>query len=202
MTYALAYSRPNKAEPASLSMSRPSSASLPKLAKHIQLRPLRTTDLREFHAYRSDPLVARYQGWSTMSHEQTEEFLRNESEASEFQAGKWTQIGICTTPDDELIGDAGLFLSSDKSFSEFGLSLTPRFQGKGLGTEVITGLIRLIFDTTPCGRIIAYTDVRNLPCIRALQRAGMTISGAREETYKGELCKELLFEISRSGAQL
>ena len=83
---------------------------------------------------------------------------------------------------------------------EFGISLARKFQGRGLGTEAAKGLIELVFASTDVTRVIANTDERNEPCIRALERAGMSKSGKRTETYKGEGCTEYSFQIVRPEA--
>ena len=40
---------------------------LPHSLKRLRLRILRPDDLDAFHAYRSDPVVAKYQGWEPMT---------------------------------------------------------------------------------------------------------------------------------------
>lgn len=171
--------------------------SLPHAIGEIQFRPLRTEDLADFLAYRSDPLVARYQGWSPMTEQAALAFLSKEARFAGLAPGKWSQIGIAETATNRLVGDVGVWLSLDASAAEFGISLARHVQGQGLGTAAIQGLIELVFATTTVGEVMANTDERNEPCIRALRKAGMSEVGVRTERYKGELCTELCFRVER-----
>lgn len=170
---------------------------LPHYAQNIRLRTLRRGDLSEFLAYRSDPLVARYQGWSPMSEHQAMAFLERESSFTEVLPGAWSQLGIATLKDDQLIGDVGLWLSDDATTAEFGISLSRGVQGHGFGTEAAVALIALIFASTSVETIVANTDQRNEPCRRALLRAGMAQVRSRTETCKSEVCTEHCFRVTR-----
>ena len=169
--------------------------------ERIRLRPLRETDLAPFLAYRSDPEVARLQGWERMSRPEAAAFIAENAAATGFVPGKWIQVAIADSPSDRLIGDLGVYLSPDRASAEFGITITPDAQGKGYATEAIRGLIGLLFSTTPVTNIVACADVRNAPCLAALQRAGMTHEGSRPAEYKGETCTESLFSIRRTGDQ-
>ena len=172
---------------------------LPHCLRRVQFRRLSAEDTPEFLAYRSDPSVARFQGWSPMSEPEAREFLANESQFTELTPGAWSQLGIAAIESNKLVGDAGLWLAPDSTKAEFGISLATDVQGKGLGGEAIAGLIKLLFSATSIAEIVAHTDVRNEPCIRALRRAGMAQSGTRTETYKGEVCTEYCFLQTRLG---
>jgi RimJ/RimL family protein N-acetyltransferase len=142
-------------------------------------------------------MVARYQGWSPMTEQAALAFLSKESKFTDLMPGEWSQVGVAKTASNQLVGDVGVWLSPDSSTAEFGISLARHVQGQGLGANVIHGLIQLIFASTTVGEVIANTDQRNEPCIRALRRAGMSQIGARTETYKGKLCTELCFLADR-----
>ncbi len=173
------------------------SPEFPRRCQRLQFRPLRPADLPAFFAYRSDPVVARYQGWEPMDEPAARAFLVDAAGFSRFVPGSWRQLAIARIDDDGLIGDLGVHLSADASEAEFGLSLAREHQGAGLGTEAIAGVIAWLFEATPVQRILADADVRNLPCVHALQRAGMTQVGQREGIYKGEACREWCFRIAR-----
>lgn len=134
-----------------------------------------------------------------MSEPQAREFLAKESQFTELVPGAWSQLGIAAIPSNTLLGDAGLWLAPDSTKAEFGISLAAQVQGKGLGSEAIAGLIRLLFSATSISEIVAHTDVRNERCIRALKRAGMTQTDTRTEKYKGEVCTEYCFRQVRLG---
>jgi RimJ/RimL family protein N-acetyltransferase len=160
----------------------------------LRLRALRLTDLDDFHAYRSDPVVARYQGWELMSRAQAAEFLQTQQECN-LVAGSWRQLAVAELQSDRLIGDMGVWLSHDCSRAEFGLSISSAAQGKGFGTECARGLLDLLWSGTPVKEIIACTDARNVACLALLKRAGMRHVDTRQALYKAEMCTEHVFTL-------
>ncbi len=170
---------------------------LPHVCPRVRLRRLRASDFRNFHAYRSDPEVARYQGWAPMSEAEATETLRDYSRNAGLEPGEWTQIGIAALDDDRLVGDVGVWLAPDGRLAEFGVSLHPQFQRGGLGLESAQALIALLFAHTPVQRVVAATDARNLACIGLLQRLGMRLADTAEAEYKGEACIEHVYVIER-----
>ena len=171
---------------------------LPHACERVRLRRLRVSDFRAFHGYRGDPEVARYQGWAATTEVETEALLRDLARnASGLEPGEWTQIGIADSAGDRLIGDLGVGRSPDARTAEFGVSLHPEFQHRGLAREAVAGLIGLLFAHTPVQRVVASSDVRNAPCLRLLEGLGLQHVGTAEATYKGEACTERLYAIER-----
>lgn len=170
---------------------------LPHTGAHIRLRKLRPADFRAFHAYRSDPEVARYQGWEPMSQDEAMQYLREYGRNAGLEPGEWTQLGIALAEDDRLIGDVGLWLEADARQAEFGLSLHQDFQGRGFGRETAAMLLDLLFAHTSVRRVRAATDLRNVACSRMLQRIGMRLAATQQTEYKGEMCTEQVFAIER-----
>lgn len=170
---------------------------LPHACRRVRLRRLRASDFRNFHAYRSDAEVARYQGWAPMSEAEATETLRGYSRNAGLEPGEWAQVGIAALDDDRLVGDLGVWLSPDGRMAKFGVSLHPEFQRTGLGLESAQAIIALLFAQTPAQRVVAATDARNLACIGLLQRLGMRLADTAEAEYKGEACIEHVYVIER-----
>jgi ribosomal-protein-alanine N-acetyltransferase len=170
---------------------------LPHHCERVSIRRLRPSDLRAFHAYRSDSEVARYQGWSTISESEAVAFLHERSSASVLQSGHWCQLGIATRGDDQLIGDVGVCVADDLEQAEIGFSLGAPSQGKGFGNEAVRAVLDLLFMHTPVARVIAITDARNVPVIRLLERVGMRMTSTVDAVFKGQPCVEHVFAIRR-----
>lgn len=173
---------------------------LPQSFQRVRLRKLRPSDFRAFHAYRSDPDVARYQGWSPMSEDEAMAFLREHGRNAGLEPGEWAQIGIASLVDDRLIGDIGVTLAMDGRWAEFGVSLHPDVQGGGLGREAVAALIGLLFAHTPVLRVVATADARNGACLQMLERLGMGLVDTTTTECKGEICTEHVFAIERGSA--
>ena len=172
---------------------------LPRHGKRTALRRLSTSDLARFQAYRVNPEVGRYQGWSAKSTEEAEAFLAEMAAAPLFVPGEWVQLAIAESGTDHLIGDIGVCVRGGNENSvEIGFTLAPEAQGKGLGSEAVRETIAMLFEFTPVETVIAITDTRNLPSIRLLERVGMRLKETVESAFRGEPCTEHVFEVRRS----
>lgn len=170
---------------------------LPCELERVRLRHLRRSDLDHFLAYRSDPVVALYQGWDTMTAGEAESFLVEHAGHAGLVPGTWQQLGIAEPETDALIGDIGLCLSPDGSAIEFGISLRADMQGRGLGSDCMRGLIALLFLATSVKAVVANSDIRNEACVAALEKAGMRQVLQRDAVYGDETCVELGFVATR-----
>jgi hypothetical protein len=79
---------------------------LPVATSRTVLRLLSLTDLHDFQAYRTDPVVAEYQGWTAMADANATAFLAEMHASPLFVPGRWFQLGIALQAG-ELIGDIG-----------------------------------------------------------------------------------------------
>ena len=67
---------------------------LPRTVHRIVLRRLRADDLQAFQAYRHDPAVSRYQGWTAQSDDAANAFFEEMYRVKLLQRGAWTQLAI------------------------------------------------------------------------------------------------------------
>jgi len=178
----------------------PMRLTLPYELDGLRLRRLRADDLAPFLDYRSDPVVARFQGWDPMDEVQARAFIARNAAVESLTPGAWCQLAVAEAAGDALIGDLGLWLSSDAACAEFGMSIACGHQGRGHGSETARGAIALLFAAAPVARVQAHADVRNLACLRALERVGMRQVGERRLEWKGEACVEHGFVLSRAEA--
>lgn len=173
---------------------------LPCDLARVRLRPMRQADVAAFHAYRCDPGVARFQGWSPMTRQDASGFVAAQSRHRRLAPGAWHQLAIADRVNDALIGDAGIWLSPDGAQAEIGLSIGSAAQGRGYGSECLNGLIELLFSATPVMEIIGNVDARNAACLTAVARTGMCLIDTRQVHCKGEDCTEYAFSIRRPHA--
>jgi [ribosomal protein S5]-alanine N-acetyltransferase len=170
---------------------------LPRQAGGVVLRRLRTSDLVAFQAYRADPELGRYQGWSAMTDAKALEFLNEVQTAPLFEPGAWVQIGIAEPDSEKLLGDIGLFLNQDATEAEIGFTLARPAHGRGLATAAVRAALHLVFEATSVQRVLGITDARNLASIRLLERVGMRRIDEREVEFRGERCVEWVYAIDR-----
>ena len=169
----------------------------PIVTNRLILRRLKDDDLPAFEAYRSDPEVARFQSWSSPEQEPIA-FIRQQQGAQFAAAGHWFQIAIALRDSNLLIGDIGVCVrAGEPKSAEIGFTLSREYQGRGLATEAVRRVMKLVFEHADVERIEAVTDTRNIPSIRLLGRLGMHVEKAERTFFKGEPCDESTFVISR-----
>lgn len=170
---------------------------LPRPGDRIALRRLREDDFERFQAYRADPEVGSYQGWTPMTEDKALAFLAWMRTAPFGTPGKWFQLAIAEPATDLLIGDIGLCVSADSSECELGFTLAAGEHGKGLASEAVREVLPLVFEHTKVGRVFSIADVRNVAAVNLLQRVGMTLSETVDAVFRGEPCREHVFVIDR-----
>ncbi|MGE4049455.1 MAG: GNAT family N-acetyltransferase [Piscinibacter sp.] len=171
---------------------------LPRLGNGFMLRRLNSGDLPEFQAYRHDPELGRYQGWSPMSDEEASAFLREMNTAPLLNPGNWTQIGIADPNTRRLIGDIGVFIDQDGRHAEVGFTLARHAQGRGVAAAAVREAISLIFAGTRVDRVFGITDARNSASIRLLERVGMRRTETTNAIFRGEQCVEYVYAVPRN----
>ncbi len=154
------------------------------------LRRLALSDLTAFQAYRNNPKVARFQGWSAMADEVAIAFLSEMNACPLFRPGTWSQLGIAEPSNMRLLGDIGLHLAESQEEAEIGFTLAPEAQGRGIATSAVSAAIELVFRYTPAKRVVGTTDARNTASSRLLERVGMLKFWSADAVFRGEPCTE------------
>lgn len=166
----------------------------------MKLRRLRATDLTAFQAYRGDPEVGRWQGWTPKPDAEALAFLSEMAAAPLFAPGRWTQIGIADPLTDELLGDLGIHVGADGRTAEFGFTLARTAQGRGIASAAVRAAIAMVLTQTAVERIHAQTDARNTACIRLLDRLGARLLERIDTEFRGEPCVELRYLLAQRPA--
>lgn len=164
------------------------------LTERLRLRPFRETDLPVFAAYRCDKELCRYQSWDTFDDAQLQAFWQQQKALPFGQIGSWYQIAIAERESDRMLGDCAVhFLTADQV--ELGFTLPFRFQDKGYMTEALQALRQQLMARTAVRTLLAYTDLRNTPSQRLLERLGFIREKVIERAgfYKGEWCDDALY---------
>lgn len=138
----------------------------------LRLDGLRAADAPTLFAYRADPRVSRFQGWCPASLTEAANFIARQQAQAFAQLGSWCQLALRREPETALIGDVGVhFVDADTL--EFGITVAPAAQQRGLAAEAAQAVLALAFETLGRHRVYAEVDPRNLACVRLLERLGM-----------------------------
>ena len=166
--------------------------------KRLKIRQLELSDLSDFHIYRSNHEVAKYQGFGVMTIEDAEEFIRNNSKKQFGAPGEWIQYGIEDIAKRKLIGDCAIKLDkNDTRIAELGITISNLEQNKGFAKEVILGLLTYLFKIKNIHRVVAVVDAENIAAINLLKSCGLRQEGHFIENlfFKGKWGSEIQFAI-------
>lgn len=140
----------------------------------LLLRTFQDSDIEPFMAYRSDPAVARYQGWEApYGREAATAFVQEMKLKPPGIPGEWYQLAIELKPTGEMIGDCAFHLLEDGQQADIAFTLSRRHQGKGYATQAVRRMLSYLFDALGLHRVRAICDVENLASVELLERIGM-----------------------------
>ena len=165
----------------------------------LLLRSFQESDSEAFAAYRSDPEVARYQGWNVpYSLEKAAAFIAEMKNRTPGVPGEWLQIAIERKQQAGLIGDCVFRVQAhDDRQAEIGFTLSRAHQGQGYAAEAVTCLLDYLFAKLNLHRVTAICDVENHASARLLERIGMRREGHFVENiwFKGAWGSEYLYAV-------
>ncbi|MBK8674440.1 MAG: GNAT family N-acetyltransferase [Bacteroidetes bacterium] len=164
----------------------------------LNVRHLKLSDLTDFHIYRSNPEVTKYQGFDVMTIEQAEEFIKNNSKKHFGKAGEWVQYGIENKETKQLIGDCAIKLDQyDTRIAEIGITISHLEQKKGYAKEIMIGILTFLFDTKEIHRVVETVDAENIASINLLKSTGFKQEGHFIENifFKGKWGSEFQYAM-------
>ncbi|MEZ0094248.1 GNAT family N-acetyltransferase [Streptacidiphilus sp. EB129] len=163
----------------------------------LQVRRFRPEDAPALAAYRSDPAVAFYQGWTAPVSAEAAAALVREFAAADPGRPGWFQYAIELRAEGCLVGDVGVKLHENLMQAEVGFTLARERQGQGYATEAVRAVLRDLFERRGLHRVSAECDARNLDSARLLERLGFQEEGRRPANtwMKGEWTDDVLFGL-------
>jgi RimJ/RimL family protein N-acetyltransferase len=159
----------------------------------LRLDALHPDDASAMFRYRADPEVARYQGWLPESLAEVERFIGKQSAMP--LPGTWFQRAI-RLHDGVLAGDLGFCLSGDGQ-AEFGITVAPSLQGRGVAREAAQALLGELFGRLDVHRVHASVDPRNLASMALMRCLGMRQEAHFRESFRhrGEWVDDVVFAL-------
>jgi RimJ/RimL family protein N-acetyltransferase len=164
----------------------------------LHLNALREQDADALFAYRSDPMVARYQGWCPATQAEALTFIRAQQASWPVDGGGWVQRAIRLADSGQLIGDVGFHVpgSAEGSY-EVGITLAPAYQGQGYAREALQALFPFLFRDLHAHRIYASIDPRNIASAALFRSLGMRQEAHFRESLKlrGEWVDDVIYAL-------
>lgn len=162
------------------------------------IRNLLINDLDNFHQYRSNPEVTKYQGFDVMTKEACSDFIKNNSEKLFGKAGEWVQYAIEHKNTNQLIGDCAIKLDQyDIRLAEIGITISDLHQKNGYAKEVLSNILKCLFETQNIHRVTEIVDAENCASINLLQSLNFKQEGHFIENifFKGKWGSEYQFAL-------
>jgi RimJ/RimL family protein N-acetyltransferase len=173
--------------------------SFPFETQRLILRPFQDEDLETFIAYRSDPMVAQYQGWNApYPRSKALAFIEEMKGKTPGIPDEWYQAAIGLKPGGEMIGDCAFhILPEDARQAEIGFTLAHKYWGYGYASEAVHSLLNYLFGEMGLHRVRAICDIKNTASEKVLKRLGMRREGHFIENvwFKGSWGSEYLYAI-------
>jgi [ribosomal protein S5]-alanine N-acetyltransferase len=168
--------------------------------ERLKIRHIDLADLSDFHLYRSNPEITKYQGFDVMTIEQAQEFIIDNSTMHFGKAGEWVQYGIENSETSQLIGDCAIKLDSyDTRIAEIGITISHLEQKKGYAKEVMLGILSFLFENKEIHRVLEIVDAENIASINLLKSLGFRQEGHFVENifFKGKWGSEFQYAMLR-----
>lgn len=167
--------------------------------ERLVLRPFHEGDTGAFSDYRSDPEVARYQGWDIpYSLSQAGEFVRQVNETQLSTLGQWHQLAIEPKSVGCIVGDCAFYLlANDPQQAEIGFTIARPYQRQGYASEAVRRLLDYLFEDLNLHRVRANCDAENLASARLMEKVGMRREAHFIENiwFKGRWASEYWYAI-------
>lgn len=169
--------------------------------KRLRIRNLELGDLADFHAYRSNPEVTKYQGFDVFSMKQAEDFIREQTDKKFGKPGEWAQYGIENKESGRLIGDCAIKLNEqDTRLGEIGITISHNEQKKGYAKEALIAILTFLFNLEGFHRVTETVDAENIASIQLLKSVGFRQEGHFIENifFKGKWGSEYQFAMLKT----
>jgi len=182
-----------------MTASTPDIAFRERRTDRLVIRRFRAEDAATLAAYRSDPAVARYQGWDTpFPHEQARAFIESLETANPDTPGEWFQFAVVEAGTGVHIGDvAARADADDPRQATIGVTLATSAQGRGYASEAVTWLLDYLFRDRKKHRVTADCDARNSKVVALFDHLRMRCEAHHLQSgwWKGEWVDEYVYAL-------
>jgi len=144
--------------------------------ERLRLRPFISDDVQIAFSWFSDPLVMQFtpSGPDSSVLQTAARIANYQNHQSEHGFSKWV---IIERASDRRIGDAGLLISPEHGWIDFGYRLARPFWGQGLATEAAWAWIGKAFGELKLNRLTAIVHPGNHASVAVLKKLGFRAEG-------------------------
>ena len=175
--------------------------------ERLILRDYMISDLKEVHAWMSDPEVMLYLEWKTSSMEETKEnLLKTINDIGSSNRNEY-YFAMIEKETQKHIGGAGFKIITRKhnsGIAELGYFLSKDYWGKGIAVEAVLRIIKFGFVDLKLHKISASCDSENRGSERIMQKCGLSKEGElrKERFHRNRWCNRLLYSILKEEREI
>lgn len=136
-------------------------------SKRLRLRYFEEKDLDVLMDYRNDEKWMLHQTFKGKTKDEYRSIV-----LTPFYINQGSQLAVCLKKTDELIGD--LYVEKNECELFIGYTIHPNYSRKGYTLEIVRSYIEHLFTDYPDCKIVAETDLTNIPSIKLLQKLGFS----------------------------
>jgi ribosomal-protein-alanine N-acetyltransferase len=162
------------------------------------IRNLKASDVDDFHLYRSNPEITKYQSFEPMTRERTVDFIDSQKEKLFGNPGEWVQYGLENKQTGKIVGDCAVKLDADDPrIAEIGITISHLEQQKGYAKETMLGLLKFLFEEKQIHRVVETVDAENTGSINLLKSVGFRFEAHFVENifFKGKWGSEFVYAM-------
>jgi len=151
----------------------------------LTLRDYQEEDYEAVHAFRSDPLVARYRAGEPDTPDDTRAFLLRAQESARQRPRTQYRLAVVLRETSAVIGGCALNGTTDPAAQEGGIGfyLSQSCWGSGYATEAATALAAFGFETLNLHRIYGDCAPGNGASAQVMRKIGMRQEGHQRENF-------------------
>ena len=168
--------------------------------QRLTIRNLKREDLTDFHSYRCDSEVTKYQSFNVMSLQDAEQFINLQKHKTFGKPGEWVQYGIENKATNKIIGDCAIKLDeSDVRIAEVGITISAAAQKNGYANEALLAILKFLFSIENFHRVVEIVDAENAASIALLKSIGFRKEGhfINNIFFKGKWGSEFQFAMNK-----
>ncbi|MEU8819199.1 GNAT family N-acetyltransferase [Actinoplanes sp. NPDC048796] len=143
-------------------------------SERLAIRRFAATDLTDFLAYQSDPVVRRYLPGEPMSAAQAAGYLAVQADLDDGVRDAWHGYAVHHLGEDRVIGDVGVWLPARPAGTgDVGFQFHPGFHGRGYAFEAMRAFLPYAFATFALRTVTATCSPANTASWGLMERLGM-----------------------------
>ena len=166
--------------------------------KRLKIRNLEEGDPDDFHHYRSNPEIAKFQGFEPFSKKEAHTFILDQKNKIFGLPGEWVQYGIELMDYQAIVGDCAIKLQNQNPMiAEIGITIAYQHQKQGYAKETLSGILNFLFHVKEIHRVVETVDAENIASIQLLRSLNFREEGFFLENifFKGKWGSEYQFAM-------